>query len=42
VLADVHRLLEAVACRGQLGVFTIDDSVLAFSATAPVREPAAA
>jgi hypothetical protein len=42
VLADVHRLLEPVACRGQLGVFTIDDSVLAFSATAPVREPVAA
>jgi hypothetical protein len=42
VLADVHRLLEPVACRGRLGVFTIADSVLAFSATAPVRERVAA
>ena len=42
VLADVHRLLEPVACRGRLGVFTIDHSVLALSATAPVREAVAA
>jgi len=42
VLDDVHRLLEPVACRGSLGVFTVDDSVLAFSATAPVTEPVAA
>ena len=42
VLKDVHRLLDPVASRGRLGVFTIADGLLSFSATAPVREAIAA